>query len=311
MVRNGPFGRWAVILLVLASPYLTVGCGSLSQFFIPGLLVGMMRDIDIKYACLIVGAAFISAALLLLKVAAAGNVILLVQILGCAILLLFARSKVWSGPKTFLACLIYFLLYVVSVMAVGSNGNLFFAYSEAKRAVINDLEQAASLYNNTHRPEFEALLNQFKTIVANFLPSLVGLSFLTASLVNVFIGARLIHKGHPQKGVFGPEFPMWKMPDHLVWLGILAGALALFGQGWYVVCAENCLLFIGGIYFVQGLSVMSFFFKVFNTPAFIKWPVIFLLTVQWYGILTVATIGLFDVWFDFRSKATMTPPRGV
>ncbi|MGQ9499693.1 MAG: DUF2232 domain-containing protein [Dissulfurimicrobium sp.] len=305
-IRNRSFFRWIAVLLVIASPFLTIVLGPISQFFMPGLIVGLTRDMDIKYAGTLVCGVFFVAILSSFKVGDAGIQILLVQILGFAVLLQAARYKNWSGPHVFLAGLLYLISSTVFMISLGAGGDFTSAYVEIEKAIIHDFEQGLRLYKesyaSSYRPEFDIWFRQLKITLRNFLPGLVGLSFLAVSLSNVLIAKRFLHKNPALKDTYRPDFIMWKMPEHLVWLGIAAGAIAAFGHSGYVKGAENCLLLLGGVYFVQGFSIAEFFFKAFNAPFFIRWPVFFLLMIQWYGLLTIAIIGLLDIWFDLRSK---------
>jgi uncharacterized protein YybS (DUF2232 family) len=296
------------VSLVIASPFLTIVLGPVSQFFMPGLIVGLTRDMDIKYAGALVCGAFLVAILSSFKVGDAGIQILLVQILGFAVLLQAARYKNWSGPHAFLAGLLYLISCTVFMISLGAWGDFALAYVEMEKAVIHDFEQGLRLYKesyaSSYRPEFDIWFGQLKITLINFLPGLVGLSFLAVSLSNVLVAKRFLYKNPALKDAYRPGFIMWKMPEHLVWLGIAAGAIAAFGHAGYVKGAENCLLLLGGVYFVQGFSIAEFFFKAFNAPFFIRWPVFFLLMIQWYGLLTIAIMGLLDTWFDLRSKFT-------
>lgn len=305
-MQKRSFLRWIAVSLVIVSPFLALVLGPISQFFIPGLIVGLTWDVDIKYAGVITCITFLVAILLSFKIGDAGIQILLIQILGFAALLQVARYKNWSGPHTFLAGFLYFILCTAFMMSFGASGDFALAYLEMEKAVVHDFEQGLRLYKESYgphyRPEFDIWFGELKTLLINFLPGIIGLNFLVASLGNVLVAKKFLRKNPVLKDIYGPGFIMWKMPEHLIWLGIAAAAIAMFGHAGYAKAAENCLLLLGGIYFVQGFSIVEFFFKVFSAPFFIRWPVFFLLMIQWYGLLTIAIIGLLDIWFDLRSR---------
>ncbi len=101
------------------------------------------------------------------------------------------------------------------------------------------------------------------------------------------------------------DFTLWRLNERLIWAPILAGGayfLNYYLGHWNLAhtLLVNVLLVLVGIYFFQGLAVISFFFRSRLPP---------LLRLMAYGLLilflqvllaVVVALGLFDFWFDFR-----------
>ncbi|MDA8163266.1 MAG: DUF2232 domain-containing protein [Desulfobacteraceae bacterium] len=299
---------WPAFLLVLASLLLSLWLGPVSQFFVPGLLVGLAWKLDMKYAASMFAGAFFVAILASVELGGPGPQIVLVQLLGLTILFYIAYYKGWSGPKAVLAGLSYLILYAVLMLALSANGDIFSAFQEVERAVAKEFELGFKFYKKSsaasRNPEFDILLAQAKATIIRLLPGLVGLTFLAASLGNVITARVFLRKRLSAADVFGPAFSMWKLPEYIVWPCILAGAVALFAPRVYSMAAENCLLVFGGLYFLQGFSIVEFMFKAFKMPFFVRALVIFLFAIQWYGLLMIVALGLSDIWLDLRSRIT-------
>jgi uncharacterized protein YybS (DUF2232 family) len=98
-----------------------------------------------------------------------------------------------------------------------------------------------------------------------------------------------------------PTFREWNCPEHLVWVLVACGFVLFVPTPEAVqTVAVNILLVIGVCYFIQGLAIVAFFFHKNNVPRFLRSATYVLIVFQQMFTLVVATLGLFDLWVDFR-----------
>jgi uncharacterized protein YybS (DUF2232 family) len=277
--------------------------GPFSQFIVPGLLVWAAEGLSIGLASSIIAGAFVLGTSLLLWGGLPEALLWFSQSTGLAVVFLLARRHSWTGMITLLVGFVYLCTTFVVALGLGTGGNPMLAYDQMEQEIGRDLDQSFALYKEAYpaAPEEDVAVwfELVKASVIRFLPGIMGLVFLTTGLTNILVARRVSARGTE---VFGPEFSLWRLPDHLVWVPIAAGALALAGDGPYRTGAENALLVLGGVYFLQGLAVTAFYFRRFKIPVFVRWLIYVLLGIQWYGLLAVVLVGLSDVWFDLRSR---------
>lgn len=295
--------KGAVAAALLVAPFWIGGLGPFSQFVVPGLLVWVGEGLGIRLASSIIAGAFLLGALLLVWGGLPEALLWFSQSTGLAVMLLLARSRSWTGTTTLLAGFVYLCLTFVAAMGLGTAGNPMLAYDQLEQEIGRDLDQSLALYREAYPsvPEEEVAVwfTSVKASVIRFLPGIMGLIFLATGLTNILIARRLSMR---ERKAFGPEFSLWRLPDQLVWAAIAAGALALIGDEPFKTGAENALLVLGGVYLLQGLAVTAFYCRRFKVPVFVRWLIYVLLGIQWYGLLTLALVGLSDVWFDLRSR---------
>jgi uncharacterized protein YybS (DUF2232 family) len=98
---------------------------------------------------------------------------------------------------------------------------------------------------------------------------------------------------------------LWRLKEQWIWLPIVAGSLYfansyLLGSPPVAVVLLNALIVLGAVYFFQGLSVTSYFFKSKLSPMLrMAGYVLFFLFLH-VGMMAVTVVGLLDFWFDFR-----------
>ncbi|MEA3471039.1 MAG: DUF2232 domain-containing protein, partial [Thermodesulfobacteriota bacterium] len=127
----------------------------------------------------------------------------------------------------------------------------------------------------------KALTNLFPSLI------LVGSSFCV--WVNILEGKLLFEK----KGMWYPEFgdlSRWKIFDRMIWVFIIAGVFVVFPVKVIKIVGLNILIVLLFIYMLQGISIVSFYFKRKNMPWFIRGFGYFLIFAQ--QILLFLVIGL-------------------
>lgn len=223
--------------------------------------------------------------------------------LGSLILpLLLRRGKGWDTAVT-------------GAVAASAGGALLAAaaYAAARgvavgeligRFVRSEVDQAIALYQKAELPQEQ--IEELKTVaegMADFLvlawPGLAivatgGIFLLTVRFLSAFSAGRYEVPGVP--------FSDWKAPELLVWVLIVSGSGALLGNGWPYRISVNVLTVVLPVYFLQGLAVVTWFFRKRNVSPLFR-SLGYLLAVALNPLpLIVMGMGIFDLWVDFRKS---------
>jgi len=288
------------MVLPLALP----GFAVFFQLFVPGLLVLAADGLVLVHALVFIGGITLLGVLWCL---AAGNpemVVILIQISGLALILIAGRKHEWSGPKVLLAGYAALVLMLFLAMMMGGQ-DVQAGYHRLVDAVSDDLDRSFQLYMQSSpdrvHADIDLWFRGFKEAVIRFLPGMLALFSLFVSLTNLLTVRRGLSRWF-NIYAFAPAFMFWKMPFELVWAVILSGGCAFLLEGMPRLAGENVLLALSGIFFLQGLGIVIFCFREFRVPAFFRWITYFLLMTQWYGLVIIFLLGLFDCWFNFRAR---------
>ncbi len=142
---------------------------------------------------------------------------------------------------------------------------------------------------------------QITRVLTGLLPSfiLVGTAFFT--WLNILAGKWLFSN----RGMWYPDFgdlSCWKILDKVIWLVVIAGVLVLIPLEAFRILGLNMMIVLLFIYTLQGLAIISFFFKKKNVPPVFRIVGYFLIFAQQFLIFIVAGLGLIDTWADFRKR---------
>ncbi|MEI8355195.1 MAG: YybS family protein [Deltaproteobacteria bacterium] len=97
------------------------------------------------------------------------------------------------------------------------------------------------------------------------------------------------------------DFSRFKNPDQMIWVLIAAGFALMLNDVLVTKVALNILLVTLSLYFIQGLSITSYFFKKYPVPGFLKILFYLMLVIQPYLTVLVAAVGVIDLWCGFRT----------
>lgn len=130
-------------------------------------------------------------------------------------------------------------------------------------------------------------------------PSLIAIIAVFIVWINVLIGKNVLSKA----GISRTNLTMlasWKTPDFFIWIFIISGGLNFVPNENINFLALNLFLVICFIYLLQGFAIISFIFQSKKVPIFFRFIFYFLIAVQQFLMIPIATAGLFDIWVDFR-----------
>ncbi|MEZ4600361.1 MAG: DUF2232 domain-containing protein [Syntrophotaleaceae bacterium] len=145
--------------------------------------------------------------------------------------------------------------------------------------------------------QLEALIKQAAAFSRQAWPAVAVISAAGLQLVTLI----LLHKF--QRGdyrISGVPMHCWKLPELLVWALIASGGGVVLGSGMLKLVALNLLLVVLACYFLQGLAIMSHYFRKNRVPPILR-TLGYVLVVTLNPLPVIVTgLGVFDLWVNFR-----------
>jgi len=272
-----------------------------------GIMLNLLAPLPAAFVCMLQGpavggATVLVAALALVSISGPlGSVTYLMQFgLGSFLLPLLLRRN-WSWDRAVALT----LAVVVAASAISAGGYLLSRGESVTKAVGSYVEAeirhtlevaAVPGEDGPEQAEQAAMVEQTVKLFTRIYPGLALAVTGTVLLLTLFLLTALARGRYEIPGV---PFSLWKAPEQLVWLLIAAGFGSL-ASGELQTVAWNLLVVVLPIYFLQGLAVVSYFFRLRGFSPFMRGMGYLLLTVINPFQLLVAGIGVFDLWVDFR-----------
>lgn len=172
------------------------------------------------------------------------------------------------------------------------------------------IDEALSHYrqSGTFEPDammaLEATLYQMKVVLPIIMPAIFVSFALATTWLTMVAGNRLAARFLKLK--LWPGFRTWQLPDRLIWLAIACAIPALL-PGTMRHIAVNLLIVLSVIYCFQGFAVCVFFMNKWRVPPLIRSFLYVMIVLQSVGTLVLLTVGIADVWFDFRKLGPTRP----
>lgn len=135
-------------------------------------------------------------------------------------------------------------------------------------------------------------------VLAQVTPALLVINNTLVVLLNYLLSRHL--GGRFQESQARLPLSCWEAPGWLVFVLIGSGFLLLVPYQALQTAGVNVLLVCGLIYFFQGLAIIAFSFNRFQVPRFIRWIAFTILVLVKPAMLLVMTMGVIDLWLDFR-----------
>jgi len=151
--------------------------------------------------------------------------------------------------------------------------------------------------------EFNHALEQTGRLSALLLPSLFALKWIVVIATNCWLASVLFQEEEGGFPAFS-EFAVWRV--HPVGAWVLALALVLMVTRWKPAfdAGVNLAFPLALAYTVQGFAVARYVAQVFHIRGLVQAAVLVLLILMPILVTTVMAVGLLDVWYDFRLRAT-------
>jgi len=213
------------------------------------------------------------------------------------------RSVERAAACTLLAMAAGWLLMAVSYAVVYKANPVTGAREQVAR-LVDYLSQSVS---SEMRSQISsgADLEEWKKSLITEVPSAIAVFSLVLVWTSIVIMIRLdIGRIRERFKISDEYLRRWKAPEYLVWPTIASGVLLLFKAGAATDVATNIFKFLMAVYAIQGVSVLSHAFEVWNIRGLLR-SIGYLLAVFIMMPLLLG-LGFFDLWFDFRGKIRQT-----
>ncbi len=210
------------------------------------------------------------------------------------------NREVEVGKAVFLSSLIMIFLFAIGVLYFAG-----FNYSHILDWLTNFLNSNFQAVLKSYR-KFGFTEEEIKQISTNLkvlsytlvrvLPALMVMFYTSIFLVNLPIAERLA-----KVKIRNFDFKNYKYPFHFVWLFIISGFGVFFLKKsliWWIVL--NIFIICSFVFLIQGFSVTECWFEKIKFSKFMKNLFYILILFSQFLLISVAIIGLFDNWFDFR-----------
>lgn len=207
-----------------------------------------------------------------------------------------ARSVIYT-----VALNLILIAAAAAIWALSTGADL---HAKITQGVEASIAQTAAFYQKTGvtGDELKALqdsMRQAGELIVDIYPALLTVALGTIACLNLWATAKAASR--MRLPLYIGDFRKYRNPEQLVWVLILSGFGMLIPQQLVHIICLNVLIIVSALYSVQGLAVMSHFFRKHAVPRFIRLIGVLLLIFQPFMMLAVAVLGIFDLWGDFRS----------
>lgn len=276
----GPAGAFLNLLTPVAAAYL-------------GMRFGLRTSVIVV----------VVTSLLLMQLATTYTLVAYLGLFGTGSLLLpflLRRNCPWDRAlfyATLGSAIVTGVMVLVTVVTTGTNLNAL-----VDQVIQAEVDQAMLVYRDSGLTDSQ--LQEMQNVTAK-LAEFIGSSFYGLSLAAVMAVQALcllilyrLKKSWYQ--ISGTVFGQWRLPAGLIWGLIVAGFSLFVPFDGVVLVGRSLLVVLLPLYFLQGMAVVNSFLQRKTYPPFIKGLIYFLLLVLNPLPIVVTSVGVFDLWIDFR-----------
>ncbi|HEX9873858.1 MAG TPA: DUF2232 domain-containing protein [Deferrimonas sp.] len=168
--------------------------------------------------------------------------------------------------------------------------------------VASEVDRALAAYGGADIPqdrlqEVQLFLKKSGELMVRAYPGLATVAAGTLLLLTTLALALLAPGRYPFPGV---PFHQWRAPELLIWPLIVAGFATFLVRGAPQTLGINLLTMVLPVYFLQGLAIVTYFFRKRGFSPLFRAVGYLLIAVLNPLPLIVAGLGIFDLWADFR-----------
>lgn len=170
------------------------------------------------------------------------------------------------------------------------------------QAIQAEVDQAMQIYRNSGLNE--AQLQEMQKVtdgLAEFIAgSFYGLFLAAVIAVQALCLLLLYALKNKYYQIPGVSFHEWRLPARLIWVLIVSGFSLLVPISFIEQTGYNVLVVLLPLYFFQGMAVVNSFLKRKAYPPLVKGLIYTLLLILNPLPIVVTSVGVFDLWIDFR-----------
>ena len=210
----------------------------------------------------------------------------------------YSVEKAIIYPALFIMGAVCFY-FIYDAVALGAS-----PWQIVKNFITASIKESVKFYSQLplKAEEIKIIKDNETNIISGFIqifPSLVIILSVLIIWLNLLLGKDYLKRA----GIVYPGFAAlvrWKVPDLIIWIFIISGALFFMPQKDINFFSLNVFLVVCFTYLLQGLAIVGFLFQSKNVPSFFRYFFYFLIAVQQILMIPIMAIGLFDMWIDFR-----------
>lgn len=190
------------------------------------------------------------------------------------------------------------LMHTTGILELMKDPNLPAQILETQKEVLKNLGVAKETLSTFDRG-FPLMFQRMLEI----LPSILVILSLVISYVTFsFTGRNLLRKGK----LIGqpPSFIFFSLPSGLLPISVGLIVMGFIGgealEGTWEIMMTNVTVLFGFLFFIQGLSVLSFFASKFKVLSILKWIALFFIILTPGIQVPIVMMGLMEYVFNFR-----------
>lgn len=171
-------------------------------------------------------------------------------------------------------------------------------YTQMKTAFNLELRSFSEQFKNVADSEdVKDYFGTIRHIIDNYSPFIITFQFVLYNIINLYLVSLFFKDLQPP---FCERFGSMQVPFWGVWGINLGLIMVLFFDEPFTKLGVNIALFFLSIYFFQGLSLSTLFFKINKIPTFLIFLFLLLLLMNQVIWLLVSIIGILDTYFNFK-----------
>jgi uncharacterized protein YybS (DUF2232 family) len=248
------------------------------------------------------GIVLLTTVILFAVVDAGGATAYLLQFGLGSIVLPFLLRRGWPWDKAIAGALVVVLGAVAFTLVGYAAYRGFHVTDLVHQYMQGEIDKALAIYQeaNLSEEQFEELRTVARR-VADFLASAYpGLAVILTGVLLSLVVLVLSAFSSDKYVLAGVPFHLWKAPEPMIWLLIVAGFGMVFLTGSLHLVALNLLTVLLPVYFLQGLAIVNHFFRKKGVSPLLQTLGYLLIAVLNPFPLIVTGVGIFDLWADFR-----------
>lgn len=171
-------------------------------------------------------------------------------------------------------------------------------YTQIKSAFNIELKSVSEQIKNvSNSDDVQDYFGTIKNVINNYSLFLIAFQFVLYNVLNLYLVSLFFKDLLPP---FSEKFGHMQVPFWGVWGINLGLIMVLFLDDYFSKIGVNIILFFLSIYFFQGLSVSTLFFKINKIPAFLIFLFLLLLLMNQVIWFLISVIGILDTYFNFK-----------
>ncbi len=173
---------------------------------------------------------------------------------------------------------------------------------EVRNQVTSVLGQMAKMNPNTVA-SVDMVMQQLPSVLVISLICALAISLIAEAQMLRLLGAQQAQQAAVARG----RLTLFRVPDALVWVAIVAIFGAFFKHGNFLVetVCVNVLNVLVLVFFCQGLAIVAHMFRTYKVGTF--WQNLWYIVLVLQLFLIVSLVGFADFWLEFRERLTRKP----